>query len=58
MLAYRRIALEVMVKENSTGLKCAASSSIITSCISVERFTKGTELMGAAEVQLQSDLIR
>jgi len=25
---------------------------------SVERFTEGTELMGAAEVQLQSDLIR
>ena len=24
----------------------------------VERFTEGTELMGAAEVQLQSDLIR
>ena len=26
--------------------------------ICVERFTEGTELMGAAEVQLQSDLIR
>jgi len=26
--------------------------------IPVERFTEGTELMGAAEVQLQSDLIR
>jgi len=26
--------------------------------ISVERFTEGTELIGAAEVQLQSDLIR
>jgi len=26
--------------------------------ITVERFTKGTELIGAAEVQLQSDLIR
>jgi len=25
---------------------------------SVERFTEGTELIGAAEVQLQSDLIR
>ena len=24
----------------------------------VERFTEGTELIGAAEVQLQSDLIR
>jgi len=24
----------------------------------VERFTEGTELMGAVEVQLQSDLIR
>ena len=26
--------------------------------VGVERFTEGTELMGAAEVQLQSDLIR
>jgi len=30
-----------------------------TSCSNaVERFTEGTELIGAAEVQLQSDLIR
>jgi len=32
------------------------SASIIF--VLVERFTEGTELMGAAEVQLQSDLIR
>jgi len=30
--------------------------SMVPNC--VERFTEGTELMGAAEVQLQSDLIR
>ena len=30
----------------------------MTSRLAVERFTEGTELMGAAEVQLQSDLIR
>jgi len=45
--------------------RCGSSSQcvllglkICNKCSDVERFTEGTELMGAAEVQLQSDLIR